>query len=108
MRLHGNSLYNSNLHHLYEIRDKKENDIFKYGISDDPIEEDGLSKRLRIQINYLNLVVNEERFEGEVLITNIKGRKKAKELENLYIDTYRSKNGRNPRGNPPLGRKPKK
>jgi URI fold toxin 2 len=43
---HGNSLKNPNLHHLYEIYDKEKNDVFKYGISDDPIEKDGLSSAL--------------------------------------------------------------
>ncbi|MEZ4886722.1 MAG: hypothetical protein R3E32_18485 [Chitinophagales bacterium] len=107
-KLHGNSLDNPNLHHLYEIHDKKENEIFKYGISDDSIEDDGLSKRLRDQLNNMNLVVGWERFEGKILITDIAGRKKAREIEDSYIERYRTKHGRNPRGNPPLGRKPKK
>jgi len=45
MSKHGNSLENVNPHHLYEIRDLAENDVFKYGVSDDPIERDGLSKQ---------------------------------------------------------------
>ncbi|MEM1119916.1 MAG: hypothetical protein AAGJ18_05670 [Bacteroidota bacterium] len=46
-RRHGNSHQNTKPHHLYEIADIQENDTFKYGISHDPIEADGLSKRLR-------------------------------------------------------------
>ena len=30
---HGNSYENDAPHHLYEIQDKEEDDIFKYGIS---------------------------------------------------------------------------
>lgn len=45
MSRHGNSLNNPNPHHLYKIIDREDNDVFKYGISDDPIDEDGLSKK---------------------------------------------------------------
>lgn len=45
-----NSNDNDGDHHLYGIWDKKEDDLFKYGISDDPIEEDGLSDRVREQV----------------------------------------------------------
>lgn len=44
---HGNSLDNSNVHHLCAIYKKADGDIFKFGISDDPIEADGLSERVR-------------------------------------------------------------
>lgn len=44
--------------HLYEIIDKENEDTFKYGISADPIGEDGLSDRMRDQINFLNLVLS--------------------------------------------------
>lgn len=100
MSEHGNSLENKNPHHLYEIRDEEEKDIYKYGISDDPIEDDGLSKRLRYQLNLMNRVVGWPRFLGNVLIENIPGRIKAREVEDSYIDRYREKHGRNPRGNP--------
>lgn len=42
---HGNDKRNDKPHHLYEIKDKQENDTFKFGISCDPInkEKDGLS-----------------------------------------------------------------
>ncbi len=96
---HGNSLENSKLHHLYEIEDTQEEDIFKYGISADPIEADGLSKRLRRQINFMNLVAGFVRFIGKILIRDIAGRQKAVDLEDEHIDTYFEKHGRNPRGN---------
>ena len=43
MAEHGNSNKNSKPHHLYEIRDSEDDDIFKYGISHYPIGEDGYS-----------------------------------------------------------------
>ena len=55
MSFHGNSKENNNPHHLYEIRDKELDDIFKYGISAEPIGADGLSKRMRRQLTFLNL-----------------------------------------------------
>ncbi len=97
---HGNSLSNENPHHLYEIRDTLSDEVFKYGISDDPIERDGLSKRIRIQIDYLNRAVGFERFAGKVLLKNIPGRAKAKEKEDEFIDSYAVEHGRKPRGNP--------
>ena len=38
---------NQKPHHLYGIVNKEDGDIFKYGISDGEIGEDGLSKRIR-------------------------------------------------------------
>ena len=62
MAEHGNSNLNKKKHHLYEIRDSVDDDVFKYGISDGLIDENGLSKRMRLQINFLNLGVNWKRF----------------------------------------------
>ncbi|MFN0034564.1 MAG: hypothetical protein ACKVUS_05810 [Saprospiraceae bacterium] len=100
MSKHGNSLENENPHHLYEIWDTAENGVFKYGITDDPIERDGLSKRMRNQIDFLNRAVGLLRFVGNVLLKNISGRARAKELEDEYIDRYFDEHGRKPRGNP--------
>lgn len=100
MSKHGNSLENENPHHLYEIRDAVENDVFKYGISDDPIERDGLSKRIRNQVDFLNRAVGLLRFMGNILLKNIPGRTSAKEIEDEYIDRYFDEHGRKPRGNP--------
>lgn len=47
MSEHGNSNKNNKPHHLYEIRDSVDDDVFKYGISHDPIDEDGYSNRMR-------------------------------------------------------------
>lgn len=96
---HGNSLKNNAPHHLYEIIDIQENDTFKYGISDDPIGEDGLSKRLRDQITLYNVVAGFIRFFARILIKNIPGRKEALKIEKEHIKTYKDENGRKPRGN---------
>lgn len=96
---HGNSNKNNKLHHLYEIRDSEDDDVFKYGISHDPVDADGLSKRCRDQVNFLNLGVNMIRFFGRILLKNIPGRITAKRYEDEYIEQYREKNGRKPRGN---------
>jgi len=47
MRFHGNSNKNNKAHHLYAIHDVEEDDVFKYGISSKPIDEDGYSSRMR-------------------------------------------------------------
>jgi hypothetical protein len=52
MEEHGNSNSNDKPHHLYEIRDSVDDEVFKYGISHDPIDEDGYSDRMRVQINF--------------------------------------------------------
>ena len=96
---HGNSLKNQSPHHLYEIRDIQENDILKYGISQDPIEEDGLSKRLRDQINLYNIVAGFIRFFARILIKKIPNRVEALKIEKEHIKAYKEKHGRKPRGN---------
>ena len=96
---HGNSNENENDHHLYEIWDSKEEEVYKYGISDDPIDEDGLSRRIRSQLALFNNLVNWVRFVGRVLIKNIPGRKKARELEQEHIEAHKEEFGEKPRGN---------
>ena len=99
MLFHGNSNKNNKPHHLYAIYDKEDDGLFKYGISHDPIDADGLSDRARNQITFLNLAVNWSRFYVKILIINIPGREKAKLIETQFIDTFREKQGHNPRGN---------
>lgn len=108
MGFHGNSGKSKRKHHLYAIHDKEENDIFKFGISDKPIDEDGYSSRLREQVDYLNRAVGLLRFFGEILIRGILGRTRAQEIEDEHIDAYREKHGRNPRGNVKKTKKQKK
>ncbi|MBK7936111.1 MAG: hypothetical protein IPJ82_03140 [Lewinellaceae bacterium] len=99
MGFHGNSRDNPKAHHLYVIYDTEENDIFKYGISDKPIGEDGYSRRMREQIDYLNRAVGWMRYSAEILQRNVPGRAKARQLEDEYIAVYEEKHARTPRGN---------
>ncbi len=85
---HGNSHQNKKPHHLYEIRDKQEEDIFKYGINADPIEDDGLSSRLRNQLKLMNLIAGWLRFFSNILLRDIPGRQEAENIEREHIDAY--------------------
>jgi hypothetical protein len=96
---HGNSHKNNNLHHLYEITDTLEDEVYKYGVSDDEIEEDGLSARLRDQLSLFNLVANFLRFVGKILIIDIPGRKTAEQIEEEHVQQHVAKYGKRPRGN---------
>lgn len=97
--IHGNDHRNNKEHHLYAILDTEEDDLYKYGISDKPIGEDGLSSRIRDQLALFNNVVGWIRFVGIIILTGIIGRKKAEEVENEHIVKYEKKHGRKPRGN---------
>ncbi|MBC7774948.1 MAG: hypothetical protein H7246_05865 [Phycisphaerae bacterium] len=97
---HKNSNENQELHHLYEIVDKIDGDTFKYGVSCDPIGEDGISDRVRKQISFLNRVDDWARFFAKILLHDIPGKREARRIERQYIQDYEEKNGRKPRGNP--------
>jgi URI fold toxin 2 len=98
--MHGNSKANPNFHHLYDIFKHIDRDTFKYGISDDPIEEeDGLSTRARAQLEEMNAAAEYNKFGAEILIKDIPGRTTALRIERAYIDAYYEKHGRNPIGN---------
>lgn len=99
MKPHGNSHQNEDDYHLYHIKDSEKNDIFKYGISGKPLNEDGSSPRANEQTHFLNKAVGWFRYIGEVLLIGIKGRKKAEEIEDEYISNYEKENGSKPRGN---------
>jgi hypothetical protein len=86
---HGNSYENKELHHLYEIIDRLDDDVFKYGISFKPIGKDGLSDRVREQVNLLNRVDKWQRFYARILIFNIPGKREAKRLEIEHILIYK-------------------
>lgn len=96
---HGNSKRNPKPHHLYEIIDSEDDEIVKYGISAETIEEDGYSSRMREQVNFVNLFVGWARFFARVVLRDIPGRERAEEIEQEYIEAYRKKYGRKPRGN---------
>jgi hypothetical protein len=98
--MHGNAKDNSNPHHLYDIFKRIDRDTFKYGISDDPIDpEDGLSARVRDQIEEWNMAAEYNKFDAEILIRDIPGRAAALQIERQHIDAYYEKHGRNPLGN---------
>ncbi len=96
---HRNFDDNDELHHLYEIVDKLDNDIFKYGISCDPIGKDGMSKRMRVQLTFVNLIDKWTRFFARIIVHDIPGRKEAKRIESEHIQAYKNKHGSRPRGN---------
>lgn len=98
-KFHGNDKRNANPHHLYLIGDKKEDDIFKYGISQEEIGDDDLSDRIREQVDYANLIVGWLRFFGKIVLRNIPGNARARKIEDEFIEGYRRKYNRYPRGN---------
>ena len=101
MKKHGNSNENDADHHLYEIRDTEDEDVYKYGICGKPLLPDGSSSRANEQVDVFNRVVKEvARFIVNILLVGIPGRKRAKEIEQEYIDKYERKFGKKPRGNP--------
>jgi hypothetical protein len=97
---HNNSNESMKPNHLYEIVDKIDEDTFKYGISCDPIGDDGMSDRMRKQINYLNRLYEWERYFGRILIYDISGKKEARVIERQHIIQYEVVNGHKPKGNP--------
>ena len=99
MAIHGNSNTNNRLHHLYEIRDSEDDEVFKYGISHDEIDPDGYSNRMRTQVDFLNLGVKYNRFFARVLRVEIEGRVEAKRIEHEYIQLFKQEKGTRPRGN---------
>lgn len=99
MGFHGNSNKNQKEHHLYAIHDQEEEDVFKYGISDKSVGDDGYSKRMREQVDYLNRAVGWLRYFATILIRGIMGKSKARQIEDEHIEAYREEHGRYPRGN---------
>lgn len=98
--MHGNHRGNPNIHHLYRIFKLAGRETFKYGISDDPLDpEDGLSARVRDQVEEWNLAAEYNKFGAEILMRDLAGREIALQWERWYIDTYYGKHGENPPGN---------
>ena len=93
--MHSNSNQNDKPHHLYEVWDVQEEEVF----SSDPFEADGLSKRIREQIQGMNLAAGWLRYLARILITGIINRLLAKAIEDEHMDAFEDKNGRLPRGN---------
>ncbi len=100
MAKHGNANENDAEHHLYEIRDRRVNDVHKYGICGKPLNKDGSSPRANEQVSFLNRAMHWACFFAKILATGIPGRAKARELEDSYIDEYEKEKGSRPPGNP--------
>jgi hypothetical protein len=54
MKPHANSHQNQEEHHLYEIYDTLEEDVYKYGICGEPLYADGSSPRANRQVREFN------------------------------------------------------
>ena len=99
MGFHGNSYQNQELHHLYVIFDGEDDSIYKYGISDDHIDPDNLSGRVREPVDLFNRIAGFPRFYAKIMLRDIPGRKQAREIERQHIWAFREKYGRRPPGN---------
>jgi len=99
MSQHGNSKQNDKSQHLYGIYESGTNKLFKYGISAGAIGLDGMSKRMRIQVTFLNLGAGFNKFFAKILLSDIPGRAAAERIEQEYIDAYWEQHGQNPLGN---------
>ncbi len=97
--VHGNSYQNKKIHHIYIIYDKQEDEIYKYGISHDSIDADGLSSRLRDQLDLFNRIAGWSRFYGEIIVQNIEGRLAARQQEQALINAFKTIHGKRPTGN---------
>ncbi|MEQ1744094.1 MAG: hypothetical protein ABMA02_01600 [Saprospiraceae bacterium] len=96
---HGNSKRSDRSNHLYGTYDEQPDALFKYGISSGKIGKDGMSKRMRYQVDFLNLAAGFLKYIARILVRNISGRKEAERIEQEYIDAYKNEHGANPRGN---------
>ncbi|MFN0016156.1 MAG: hypothetical protein ACKVU2_16575 [Saprospiraceae bacterium] len=96
---HGNSKKSDRSSHLYGIYDEQTDELFKYGISGGKIGKDGMSKRMRYQVNFLNLAAGFFQYIARILVRNIPGRKEAERIEKEHIDAYKNQHGAKPRGN---------
>ncbi|MEM9885153.1 MAG: hypothetical protein AAF849_04615 [Bacteroidota bacterium] len=79
------------LHHLYFIYDFEKKEVYKFGISDKPINSNNSSARLGEQIRLYNQVTGSPRFSGKILIKSIKGRHKARIMEDDAVLKYAKK-----------------
>jgi len=96
---HSNLHKNPNVHHLYIIYDFQEREIYKFGISDKPVNDINVSSRLMKQVILYNRVAGSKRFAGRIISYPISGRIKARQLEDEEILKFKAKRNRFPRGN---------
>jgi URI fold toxin 2 len=101
-KIHANSHENLDLHFLYEILDNLRQDTYKYGISSDELKAGNTSEYLEKQLKMLNSAAEMDRYDAEILLRDIIGRLKAKQIEDKYMLRYEALFGRLPRGNQTL------
>ena len=99
MSSHGNSHKNRNPYRLYGIFEHKTKDVFKYGITDEPIGDDGLTYRIRSQVRIANLAAGFIKFFAKILLRSIPGRKEAERIEREHINAHKEEHGHKPPGN---------
>jgi hypothetical protein len=99
MKKHGNRNDNEAEHHVYEIRDREYEDVYKYGICGEPLNDDGTSPRAQRQVRELNRAVRWRRFFANIIATEIPGRIAAKKIEDRMNLGYKEQNGCFPPGN---------
>ncbi|MEL7162745.1 MAG: hypothetical protein AAFN92_18445 [Bacteroidota bacterium] len=97
--MHGNDLNDPSDQHLYVIYDREERRIHKFGISNKKVGADGHCRRMRNQVNAGNRWSKIGRYVARILVKLIKGRRRARALEDDCIIKYRDKYGAYPRGN---------
>ncbi len=98
MAKHGNSHENDAEHHLYEIRDRRLDDVHKYGICGRPLNKDGTSPRANEQVNYLNRAMRWACFFAKVLVTGIAEGCGQKKWKKNMLDDMRLKQAKDRRG----------
>ena len=101
--VHGNSRASTRPQHVYEIRDPS-GGTEKYGISGQPLNQDGSSPRANRQVNSLNAGRSsaDGLYTADVLQTDVPGRAAALGIEQDLVDEYAS---RHPLGDGPEGNK---
>jgi RHS repeat-associated protein len=102
--LHGNSASSTNPQHVYMITDNQTGQVYKYGISGQPLNSNG-SPRANSQTNRLNqqhpkLPDGSPRFSATVIASNVPNRKAALSLEQHFVNSHANQD---PHGRAPVG-----
>lgn len=96
---HGNSNDSQSPRHLYAFYDHILRTLYKFGISKEPISQDGNCKRMRTQQRIFNSAAGSLRYTVRIIIRLIPGKLAAEEKEDDFIEKYKDKHGKEPRGN---------
>jgi len=89
-RCNGNSLRSRRVQHLYEIYETSTGDVVKTGISGQPLNLDGSSRRANLQVNKWNRQEGAGKFAARIITKGIKSRAKAVGLEKLNAERLRA------------------